>query len=119
MRAANCAARPFRSVPLLAAVALALGTLLVSLAVTSTRCSGTPSSSATICATLVFRPWPISVPPWFTCTLPSVYTCTSAPAWLNSVAVKLMPNLTGVMARPRLSTGLVAFHAAMAVWRWR
>jgi len=29
-------------------------------------------SSATICSTLVCRPWPISVPPWFTCTLPSV-----------------------------------------------
>ena len=36
----------------LAAVALALGTLLVSLAVTCTCASGTPSSSATICATL-------------------------------------------------------------------
>ena len=71
-RAANWAARPFRSVPLLAAVALALGTLLVSLAVLSTRSKGTPSSSATMAATLVFRPCPISVPPWFTCTLPSV-----------------------------------------------
>ncbi|MCY1557222.1 hypothetical protein D9M68_940550 [compost metagenome] len=118
-RAANCAARPFRSVPLLAAVALALGTLLVSLAVASTRSNGTPSSSATICATLVFRPWPISVPPWFTITLPSVYTCTSAPAWLNSVAVKLMPNLTGVSARPRLMTGLPAFHAAICSRRSR
>jgi hypothetical protein len=35
LRAAYWAARPFRSVPLLAAVALALGTLLVSLAVTA------------------------------------------------------------------------------------
>jgi hypothetical protein len=33
LRAANCAARPFRSVPAEAAVAEALGTLLVSLAV--------------------------------------------------------------------------------------
>jgi hypothetical protein len=117
LRAANWAARPLRSVPLEAAVALALGTRAVSLAVTCTRSKGTPSSSATICATLVCRPWPISVPPWFTITLPSVYTCTSAPAWLNSVAVKLMPNFTGVIARPRLSTGLCAFHAA--IWRRR
>jgi hypothetical protein len=72
LRAAYWAARPLRSVPLEAAVAEALGILLVSLAVDITRSKGTPSSSATICATLVFRPWPISVPPWFTCTLPSV-----------------------------------------------
>ncbi|EWS63095.1 hypothetical protein Y695_03673 [Hydrogenophaga sp. T4] len=85
----------------------------------STRSNGTPSSSATICATLVFRPWPISVPPWFTITLPSVYTCTSAPAWLNRVAVKLMPNLTGVSARPFLITGLLAFHAAICSRRSR
>jgi hypothetical protein len=102
-----------------AAVAEALGILLVSLAVASTRSNGTPSSSATICATLVFRPWPISVPPWFTCTLPSVYTCTSAPAWLNSVAVNEMPNLTGVSAMPRLITGLAAFQRAISAWRSR
>jgi hypothetical protein len=58
-------------VPAEAAVAEALGTLSVSLAVHNTRSKGTPSSSATICATLVCRPWPISVPPWLTCTLPS------------------------------------------------
>ena len=119
LRAAYCAARPFRSVPLEAAVAEAFGTLLVSAAVERTRSNGTPSSSATICATLVFRPWPISVPPWFTCTLPSVYTCTSAPAWLKKVAVKLMPNFTGVMAMPRLITGLFAFHPAIAARRRR
>ena len=55
-----------------AAVADALGTLLVSAAVQRTRSKGTPSSSATSCAILVFTPWPISVPPWFTWTLPSV-----------------------------------------------
>jgi len=73
---------PFRSVPLEAAVAEALGTLPVSLAVTRTARAGRPSASATICCTLVCRPWPISVPPWFTCTEPSWYTHTSAPAWL-------------------------------------
>ena len=32
------------------------------------RDSGTPSSCATTCGTLVNRPWPISVPPWFSST---------------------------------------------------
>ncbi len=70
--AASCAARPLRSVPLEAAVAEALGTRAVSLALTRTLASGRPSAWATICATLVCRPWPISVPPWFSSTLPSV-----------------------------------------------
>ena len=30
------------------------------------------NTCATTCATLVFRPWPISVPPWFRWMLPSV-----------------------------------------------
>ena len=71
-RAASCAALPFRSLPVDAAVAEVLATLWVSVAVTRTRSKAMPSSCATTCATLVFRPWPISVPPWFTSTEPSV-----------------------------------------------
>jgi hypothetical protein len=66
------AARPFRSVPLEAAVALALATWSVSLALACTWAAGKPSTRATSPHTLVCRPWPISVPPWFTRTLPSV-----------------------------------------------
>ncbi len=54
---------PLRSLPDDAAVGEALGTLLVSDAETRTVEMGTPSSCATTCATLVKRPWPISVPP--------------------------------------------------------
>ena len=35
---------------------------------------------AATCAIFVCRPWPISTPPWVTSTVPSRYTCTSAPA---------------------------------------
>ena len=45
------------------AVGEALGTLAVLVAVIRTKCSGTPNSSATIWATLVKSPCPISVPP--------------------------------------------------------
>ena len=71
-RAASCAALPLRSLPVEAAVAEVLATLEVSVAEQRTRSSGRPSSCATTWATLVFRPWPISVPPWFTSTDPSV-----------------------------------------------
>ena len=64
-------AAPFRSVPADAAVADVFGTLSVLVGITRI-CSGlTPSSCAAIAATLVCKPWPISVPPWFTCTVPS------------------------------------------------
>jgi hypothetical protein len=60
-------------VPVEAAVAEVLGTLLVSVAVHAHALQRAgPARAATTCATLVFRPWPISVPPWFTSTLPSV-----------------------------------------------
>ena len=72
VRAAASAALPFRSLPEEAAVAEVLGTLLVSVVLTRTVSSGTPSVCATTCTTLVCRPWPISVPPWFTSTVPSV-----------------------------------------------
>ena len=66
---------------------------------------------------LALMPWPISVPPWFTSTLPSAYTCTKAPARLRKATLKLMPNLTGVKAMPRLSTGLLALKAAISARR--
>ena len=55
-----------------AAVADVLATLEVSAADTRTRPMSSPNSSATTCATLVFRPCPISVPPWLISTEPSV-----------------------------------------------
>ena len=63
---------PLRSEPDEAAVADALGTLAVSEAVTRMLSMSICSSSATTCATLVNRPCPISVPPWLSCTVPSV-----------------------------------------------
>ncbi len=70
-RAAACAALPFMSLPVDAAVAEVLATLSVAVAVDRTRSSGTPSSCATTCRTLVLTPCPISVAEWFTSTEPS------------------------------------------------
>ncbi|MNZ97741.1 hypothetical protein D3C78_1169960 [compost metagenome] len=70
--AAFCAALPFRSAPLDAAVGEVLGTLSVLVAVIWMRLKSTWKICATTWATLVFRPWPISVPPWFRWMLPSV-----------------------------------------------
>ena len=64
-------AAPLMSAPLEAAVALALGTFCVSVPVTRTYSTGMPKASAATCAILVFRPCPISVPPWLTLTEPS------------------------------------------------
>ena len=63
VRAAAWAAMPFRSVPDDAAVAEVFGTLPVVVAVIFTASKSTWNSWATTCATLVFSPWPISVPP--------------------------------------------------------
>ena len=71
-RAASEAAMPLRSVPEEAAVAEVLGTLPVEVAVTRIRSTSTWNSSASTCATLVCRPWPISVPPWLSWSEPSV-----------------------------------------------
>mgnify|MGYP001628016324 CR=1 FL=1 len=68
---ASFTAAPFRSVPLEAAVALVFGTLSVRVGMMRTVSRGTPRVWAAICSILVCRPWPISVPPWFTCTEPS------------------------------------------------
>ena len=69
--AASSAALPLRSLPVDAAVAEVLATFWVSVAVTRTASKSTPSVCATTWATLVCRPWPISVPPWLTSTEPS------------------------------------------------
>jgi len=72
LRAAARAAMPFISVPAEAAVAEVFGTLPVLVALILMRSRSIRNSSATICATLIISPWPISVPPWFKCTLPSL-----------------------------------------------
>ena len=69
---AACAALPFRSAPDDAAVADVFGTLLVSVLLVRTWEMSICNSLATTWATLVYKPWPISMPPWFTITLPSV-----------------------------------------------
>ena len=65
-------AAPLMSAPLEAEVAEALGTFCESVAVTRTLSTLMPKPSAHTWAILVFRPWPISVPPWFTLTEPSM-----------------------------------------------
>ena len=62
---------PFRSEPEEAAVAEVFGTLAVVVAVIFTVDISTWKASASTCATLVKRPWPISVPPWFRWIEPS------------------------------------------------
>ena len=65
-------APPLRSAPLLAAVALVLGTLSVRVGASRTLCIGTPSAVAATWSILVCSPWPISVPPWLISTEPSL-----------------------------------------------
>ena len=62
---------PFRSDPVEAAVADAFGTVAVLASVMRIRSRSTWKQSATTSATLVSRPWPISVPPWFRWIEPS------------------------------------------------
>ena len=62
---------PLRSVPADAAVGDVLLFFSVDVGMTRTRSSGKPNSSATSWRIFVFRPWPISVPPVETCTVPS------------------------------------------------
>ena len=110
-------APPLMSAPELAAVAEVFGTLSVRVGASRTVFIGTPSAVAATWIILVCRPWPISVPPWLISTEPSLYTCTSAPAWLNAVRLNEMPNLTGVIASPRLVSGWAALNAATSAWR--
>ena len=69
--AAARAAMPFRSEPEDAAVGVVLGTLPVEVGVIFTQSRSMPNSSATTWATFTNNPCPISVPPWFRCTVPS------------------------------------------------
>ena len=62
-RHASLAAIPFISEPDEAAVGEVFGTLAVDVADTLTLKISTPNSWATTCATLINKPWPISVPP--------------------------------------------------------
>ena len=111
------AAMPFKSVPLEAAVGEVFGTLSVRVALILTALKSTPKPWATICAILVFSPWPISVPPWFKCIEPSLYTCTNAPAWFKCCTVNDIPYLTGVIARPFFIIGDDTLNALIASLR--
>ena len=64
--------RRLEAVPEDAAVAEVFGTFSVVVFVTLIRSKPTENASATICAILVCRPWPISQPPWFSWIDPSV-----------------------------------------------
>ena len=55
------------------------GLTAVSLLTTSTRPNGIPSSSATIMARTVSDPWPISLAPVMSVTLPKSSSFTMAP----------------------------------------
>lgn len=90
------------------------GTLSVRVGARRIAASGTPSAVAATCRILVCRPWPISVPPWLISTEPSLYTCTSAPAWLKAVRLKEIPNFTGVIASPRRRCGWAALNASIS-----
>ena len=68
---ASLTAAPFKSAPEEAAVAEVLGTLSVLVGITRKLDAGSPSSRMATPSTLVYKPWPISVPPWFTWTVPS------------------------------------------------
>ncbi len=48
-----------------------LGTLSVCVRITRITSAGRPSSRIATPFILVYSPWPISVPAWFTCTVPS------------------------------------------------
>ena len=72
VRHAACTAIPFMSLPDEAAVAEVFGTNAVSVAVIFTAATSTPNTLAATCATFRNSPCPISVPPWFSVTLPSM-----------------------------------------------
>ena len=68
---ASFTAPPLRSAPVEAAVAEVFGTLSVRVGMMRTRLARHAESRIATCSIFVCRPWPISVPPWFTCTVPS------------------------------------------------
>mmetsp|Transcript_14058 Transcript_14058/g.37987 ORF Transcript_14058/g.37987 Transcript_14058/m.37987 type:complete len:237 (-) Transcript_14058:2976-3686(-) len=110
-------APPYMSEDALAAVGEELGTLSVEVSLMKTLDRGVPRACAATWAILVCRPWPISTPPCVTSTVPSKYTCTSAPAWFKNLVVKEMPNLVGVMAMPRLRQRLLLLYASTCARR--
>ncbi len=77
-RHASSTARPISVVVRLAPVERSNKVTAVSEPTSRTFSSGTPISSAAICVSTVWLPWPISVLPLSTDTEPSAYTCTIA-----------------------------------------
>ena len=102
---------PFRSVVALAADADMLAMRRVLVLSTRMRAGPMPKARAAMSRIFVLCPCPISTPPVVTLTLPSVYTCTRADAWLRKVLVKEMPKHTGITARPRLWARCPALNA--------
>ena len=78
--AASRIALPLMTVVRLATVGPLSGTREVSGSTTWTSSTGQPRASAAICDSTVIMPWPISVVPTATVTLPSPATTTLAPA---------------------------------------
>ena len=115
--AAACAALPFRSLPHDAAVADAFGTLLVSEAETRTRSRSRPSSSRDDLRDLGEQALPHLGPAVIEEHAAVGVDVHQGAAWFRCVAVKEMPNFTGVIAMPRLMTGLVAFQRRIAARR--
>ena len=75
----------------LATVGPLSGTREVSASITWTSSSGQPSASAAICDNTVTMPWPISVVPTATVTLPSPATTTFAPAGFRCLPIEPRP----------------------------
>jgi hypothetical protein len=79
LSAARRAALPAMNVVRLACAPTSHGFTIVSELTTSTRASGMPSVSATIIASTVSEPWPISVAPVMSDTVPKSSMRTMAP----------------------------------------
>ena len=115
VRTARYAAMPFRSEPDEAAVGAVFGTL---------SCAGSGGlypidADAEILGHhlrhIDVEPLPHLRAAVFTCTEPSVKTCTSAPAWLSCFRVNAIPNLTGVSAIPLRSVAPHVLRSALAL----
>ena len=65
-------AGPLRSAPVLPAVTVVLAMVSVEVLVVWILSTGTPRAREHTCIILVWRPWPISMPPWWRSTEPSV-----------------------------------------------
>ena len=89
--AASRIALPLMTVVRLATVGPLSGTREVSASMTRTSSSGQPRASAAICESTVIMPWPISVVPTATVTLPSAATTTLAPAGFRCLPMAPRP----------------------------